>query len=127
MGTNYWLFFPLCDLHCFFRCIRTNCSFHCTTYERDRYSEITGCIGSQYCTLLLREFIQIVIVANIIVWPIAYYVIEKWLESFVHRIDLEVEIFVVGGTLVLIISLAGAGYQTIKAAIRNPVDLLRDE
>ena len=49
MGTNYWLFFLLCDLHCFFRCIRTNCSFHCTTYERDRYSEITGCIGPQYC------------------------------------------------------------------------------
>jgi putative ABC transport system permease protein len=77
--------------------------------------------------LLSRDFIRLVILSNLIALPLAYILIDKWLQSYAYRIDLRAWIFIVSGFAVLVISLLVVSYQSIKAATANPVDSLRYE
>ncbi len=77
--------------------------------------------------LLSKSFTKWVLVANIISWPIAYYVLDNWLKSFAYRINISIMIFVLSGVLALVIALLTVGYQAIRAASANPVDCLRYE
>jgi putative ABC transport system permease protein len=76
---------------------------------------------------LSTYFIKWILLANLIAWPMAYYVINRWLDKFAYSIDISVFIFVLGGTLVLLISLSSICYHCIKAAIVNPIDSLHYE
>ena len=77
--------------------------------------------------LLSKSFTKWVLIANIISWPIAYYVLDNWLKSFAYRININIMIFVLSGLLALLIALLTVGYQAIRAASANPVDCLRYE
>lgn len=77
--------------------------------------------------LLLKEFIKLVIVALIIAIPLAWYIMNKWLENFWYRITTQWWMFLLGGALAMIIALSTVAYQTIKAARANPIDSLRYE
>ena len=78
-------------------------------------------------SLISKEFIYLVIIANVIAWPIAWYAMNKWLENFAYRIDLSWWIFVLAGLLALVIALVTVSFQAVKAARANPVDSLRYE
>jgi hypothetical protein len=77
--------------------------------------------------LLSKEFIILIGAANIIAWPVAYFVMNRWLQNFVYRIDLGILVFVLTGFLSLFIAVATLSFQSIKAARANPVDSLRYE
>ena len=77
--------------------------------------------------LLSKSFTKWVLIANIISWPIAYYVLDNWLKSYAYRININIMIFVLSGLLALLIALLTVGYQAIRAASANPVDCLRYE
>jgi len=77
--------------------------------------------------LFSKEFIKWIIVANIIAWPAAYFVMNKWLENFAYRVNLDIWVFIFSGLVALIIALLTVSYQTIKAGRANPVDSLRYE
>jgi putative ABC transport system permease protein len=77
--------------------------------------------------LLTKEFIKWILVANIIAWPIAYLVMNNWLQNFPYRIDIGFSIFILAAVLALVIALLTVGYQAIKAARANPVETLRYE
>ena len=77
--------------------------------------------------LLSKEFIKLVIVANLVAWPIAYYAMNLWLQQYAYRIQPGLGIFIISGTLALIIALSTISYQAIKAARANPIDSLRYE
>ena len=77
--------------------------------------------------LLSREFVKLVLVANVIAWPVAYWAMTRWLANFAYRIDLGAGVFVFSGMITLIVALLTVGLQTFKAARRNPVDALRYE
>lgn len=77
--------------------------------------------------LLGKEFSWLVLVANVIAWPVAYFAIRSWLDSFAYRITLGVGTFILGGALALLIAWVTVGYQVIRAARANPVDALRYE
>jgi putative ABC transport system permease protein len=77
--------------------------------------------------LLSKSFAKWVLLANIISWPIAYYVLDNWLRSFAYRINISIMIFVLSGVLALSIALLTVGYQAIRAASANPADCLRYE
>jgi putative ABC transport system permease protein len=68
-----------------------------------------------------------VLVSNAVAWPIAYIVMTRWLQNFAYRIDLSIWIFLVAGVIAMAIALLTVGYQTVKAAIVNPVHALRYE
>ena len=77
--------------------------------------------------LFSRDFIKLLLVANIIAWPVAYWMMNQWLTNFAYRIELGIGVFGIAGILTLLIALLTVNFQTLKAARRNPVDALRDE
>jgi len=77
--------------------------------------------------LLSRDFMRLILLANLLALPIAYFLIHKWLQSFAYRIDLSIWVFIVSGIATLFISLLTISFHTIKAATANPVDTLRYE
>lgn len=77
--------------------------------------------------LFSKEFIMLVLVANIIAWPIAYFVMNKWLQNFAYKINISWWTFLLAGVTALVIALLTVSYQAIKAATSNPVEALRYE
>ncbi len=78
-------------------------------------------------TLLSKEFIQLVLLANIIAWPVAYFAMNTWLNDFPYRTEIELWVFIVSGLTAFVISLLTVSYQAIKAATANPIKSLRYE
>jgi putative ABC transport system permease protein len=78
-------------------------------------------------SLLSKEFLKWIMISNIIAWPIAYFAVNKWLENFAVRIDMEWWMFAVATFAALVIALFTLSFQTVKAAAANPVDSLRYE
>jgi putative ABC transport system permease protein len=77
--------------------------------------------------LLTREFTQWVFVANVIAWPVGYFVMRIWLENFAYRIDIPFRAFVLSGLLVLGLSFMTVCHKAIKAALTDPVVSVRYE
>lgn len=77
--------------------------------------------------LLSKDFILLVFLAFVIAFPIALWVMEKWLQDFAYRIELGWLVFFLAGTLAVVIALVTVSLQAVKAAISNPVDSLRTE
>ena len=77
--------------------------------------------------LLAKEFLLLVIIANLIALPVAYFAMNRWLQSFAYRMDIHLWIFVLSAGLSLSIALITVSYQAIRAALANPVDSLRYE
>ena len=77
--------------------------------------------------LLSKDFIRLVLLANLIALPLAYFLINKWLQSFAYRVELSVWIFILSGLAVLVVALLTVSFQTVKAATANPVDSIRYE
>jgi len=77
--------------------------------------------------MLSKEFTKWVVFSNIVSWPIAYYVMNSWLQNFAYRIDIGLWSFIFAAILSFTIALVTVCYQSYKAAIANPVDSLRYE
>ena len=74
-----------------------------------------------------KEFVRLVLLANLFAWPAAYYFMTSWLENFAYRVELEWWLFVGAGGLALAIALVTVSLQTVRAALANPVEALRYE
>jgi putative ABC transport system permease protein len=83
---------------------------------------VAGMVG-----LLTADFMKLVAIATVVAWPIAWYVMHRWLESFAYTIDIGWDVFVLAGGLALFIALGTSSVQALKAALTNPVDTLRSE
>ncbi|MGH7494337.1 MAG: ABC transporter permease [bacterium] len=77
--------------------------------------------------LLTKDFVRLVLIANLIAWPIAWYVMNWWLQGFAYRIEIGWWIFALAGGLALLIALLTVSTQAIRAALANPVEALRYE
>jgi len=77
--------------------------------------------------LLSKQFGKLILIANIIAWPLAYYALHKWLQSFYYRISIGLPFFVLSAVLVLFIAFISISFQSIRAALANPADALRYE
>ena len=89
--------------------------------------KVLGATVSNIIILLTREFSKLVLLANIFAWPIAFYVMKKWLQNFAYRIDIGLWLFVLSALLALFIAVLTIGYHAIRAAFANPADSLRYE
>jgi putative ABC transport system permease protein len=78
-------------------------------------------------TLFSKEFAKWILLANIIAWPTAYIVMNKWLQNFVYRAAIGLDIFIFSALLALVIALLTVSYQSVRAALTNPVEALRYE
>jgi len=89
--------------------------------------KVLGSSSGSIIVLLCREFVLLVVMANVIAWPIAFFTMKKWLEGFPYRTDIHMATFIVAGLMALTIALLTVGYRAIRAALSNPVDSLRYE
>ena len=78
-------------------------------------------------SLLLKKFAGLLIIANIVAWPIAWFVMNKWLEIFAYRTNLAIWMFLVSAILTGALTILTVSSQTIKACYANPIDSLKYE
>ena len=89
--------------------------------------KVLGASTTHLVMLLAREFIFLVLLANLIAWPIAYYLMRDWLSGFAYQTDLNILPFVASAIMALIIASGTVSVQAIRAARSNPIDALRYE
>ncbi len=89
--------------------------------------KVLGATSSGILILLNWDFIKRVLVANLIACPLAFYATNKWLQNFAYRIQISIWMFLASAAVTLLIALFTVSYQTIRAALSDPVDSLRYE
>ena len=89
--------------------------------------KVLGASLQQILTLLSKETLLILLLANGIAWPIAWYFMKQWLNQFAYGIEPAWWMFATAGLAAALIALLTISYQSIKVALSNPVDSLRHE
>jgi putative ABC transport system permease protein len=89
--------------------------------------KVLGASVAGITTLLAKDFIKLVLVSFIIASPIAWVSMNQWLKDYNYKIDIGWGIFALSGALALLIAIVSVSYQSIRAAIANPVRSLRSE
>jgi putative ABC transport system permease protein len=77
--------------------------------------------------LLAAEFMVLIIISILIAVPVGWYAMNKWLQDFAYRINVSWPIFAISAVTAILIAFITISFQSIKAAIANPVDSLRSE
>jgi putative ABC transport system permease protein len=88
---------------------------------------VLGASVTSIVSLLSFDFVKLVLLANLIAWPIGWYAMHKWLQGFAYRANLDGWVFLLASAAALGIALLTVSFQAIKAALSNPVDALRYE
>ncbi|MDX1641620.1 MAG: FtsX-like permease family protein, partial [Balneolaceae bacterium] len=89
--------------------------------------KVLGASVANIVTLLSSDFLKLIAVGFVIGIPVAWYVMENWLQNFAYRIDIGLMVFLLTGIIALIVALLTVSVQSISAALRNPVHSLRSE
>src|SRR5690606_9258073 len=89
--------------------------------------KVLGASVSGIVKLLSRDFLKLVLIAIVVAAPLAWWLMNTWLEDFAYRIDIQWWMFAVAGLAAASIALVTVSWQAIRAAVANPVDSLRDE
>ena len=89
--------------------------------------KVLGASVTGIVTLLSKEFIKWILLANLLAWPLAYFVVNKWLQNFAYKTDIGFSIFLLASVLTFFIAFLTVSYQSIRAAIVNPVNTLKYE
>ncbi len=107
--------------------------FGLATYTAERRKKeigvrkVLGASVSSVTGLLAKDFLKLVLIAILIASPVAYYFMQKWLEDFAFRIDIQWWMFAVVGLTAIVVAFLTVGFQSVKAALANPVESLRSE
>ena len=89
--------------------------------------KVLGASVQHIVLLLSANFLKLVLVANLIAWPIAWFAMYKWLQGYAYRINIQWWIFALAGIVSILIAFFTVSFQSIKAAVVNPVKSLRSE
>lgn len=101
-----------------------------TTEQRAReigIRKVLGATVSEIAAMLSKDFVKLVVVAILIATPMAWWAMNKWLQDFAYRIDIQWWMFVLAGFTAVAIALLTVSWQAIRAALANPVKSLRAE
>lgn len=89
--------------------------------------KVLGASAGKMTALLSREFIQLIVIANLIAYPIAFWAVKFWLQNFAYQIQISFWLFVLATLLTFLVTFLTIIFQTQKAASANPVKFLRNE
>ena len=89
--------------------------------------KVMGASSTQIVQLLSREFSKLTLIAFLVSIPVSYYAMTKWLENFTYKTDISIWVFVIAGLLAFAIMQLTVSFQSVKAALANPVESLRND
>ena len=89
--------------------------------------KVLGASAMGIAQMLSKDFLRLVLIALVVAFPLAYWVMSDWLESFAYRITIGWTAFAIAGIIAVLIALATVSFQAINAAIANPIKSLRTE
>jgi len=89
--------------------------------------KVLGASVFNLTTLLSGDFLKLVAIAIVIATPVAWWAMSQWLQAFAYRIDISWWMFAIAGLVAVLIALVTVSFQSVKAAIANPVKSLRSE
>ncbi|HVK96391.1 MAG TPA: ABC transporter permease [Flavisolibacter sp.] len=101
-----------------------------TTTQRTREISIRKVLGAStgsIVNMLSKDFLKLVAIASLVSFPLAWWGMNKWLEDFAYRIEIDLLVFVVAGIAAVLVALITISFQSLKAALSNPVKNLRTE
>ena len=127
LGTIFTVF---CSLAIFIACLGLFGLAAYTAEQRTKEIGIRKVLGASVGSLVFmfsKDFTKLVLVALLIAMPISYFMMSRWLDDFAYRITLGVSTFLIAGGLALLIAWLTIGFQSVRAAVANPVNSLRSE
>jgi len=89
--------------------------------------KVMGATAVNIVGLLSKDFVKLVLIGFVIAVPIAWYAMNRWLADFAYRIEIGAGVFLLAGTAAVLIALATVSWQSLRAAMANPVESLRTE
>jgi ABC-type antimicrobial peptide transport system permease subunit len=89
--------------------------------------KVLGASTAGITTLLSKDFLKLVGIAVVLAFPLAWYAMSMWLRQYSYRVDIHWWVFVLAGAMAMIISFFTISFQSVKAALMNPVKSLRAE
>lgn len=89
--------------------------------------KVLGATAVDVVALLSKDYLRLVIIGFLAAVPIAWYIMNRWLEDFAYRIEISAGVFLLAGLTAVLIAVVTVSWQSMKAAIANPVDSLRNE
>ncbi len=89
--------------------------------------KILGASITSLLTLLTREYMGLIVIANLIAWPIAHLTMKRWLENFAYRINIDLSVFLISSALALMVAMITIISLVYKAVVSNPINSLRNE
>jgi putative ABC transport system permease protein len=89
--------------------------------------KVLGASVNGMVLLLSKDLIRWILFANCLAWPLAYFIMNRWLQNFAYRINMTVWPFILSTSLAVLLAIITISYQIIKTALANPVDALRYE
>ena len=87
-------------------------------------------MGASVISLIImvsKQFLNLVIISCILAWPVAYYLMNNWLNNYAFKIELNIWIFIISGIILLIITFITILYQSIKVSMTKPAEVLKYE
>ena len=89
--------------------------------------KVLGSSVGKVLFLLNKDFLKLVLIANMLAWPVSWILVTRWLQNFPYRMDLSWGIFVLSGLSTVFVTLVTVSFQSVKASLANPADSLRYE
>ena len=89
--------------------------------------KVLGAASGRLVIFFTKDLLILVALANLISWPLSYYIMSRWLQNFAYKTDIQVLVFFLAFALALLVAGCTLAYQTFKAATVNPVETLRYE
>ncbi|MDB5130289.1 MAG: macB 8 [Mucilaginibacter sp.] len=89
--------------------------------------KVLGASAGSITVMLSKEFLKLIIIASLVAFPVTWYAMNKWLQDFAYRITIEWWVFLAAGCIALLVAALTISFQSIKAALANPVKSLRSE
>jgi putative ABC transport system permease protein len=89
--------------------------------------KVMGASVGNILTLLSKEIIVLIVVSNLIAWPVAWYFMSQWLNTFAYHIEMDALLYILAACMAIVVALLTVSSQTVKAALSNPAKTLRYE
>jgi putative ABC transport system permease protein len=89
--------------------------------------KVVGATVGNVAVLLSTDFLKLVLIAMVIAFPLIAWAMNQWLNEFSYHVTIGINVFILSGASIILLAVATVGYQAIKAALSDPVKILKSE